>query len=102
HLVGARKAIGVFSREELITEYRLIARAEKRVLIQEMVTGGDENLLIAAGYVDQGSNWVAGFTAQKLLQVPDGFGTGCIVQAVNRPEIFASTIRLLKAMKFTG
>jgi D-aspartate ligase len=101
-LVGARKAIAISSAEELVAEYRLISRADPRVLIQEMIPGDDSQLMIAAGYVDRSGNWSAGFTAQKLAQVPAGFGTGCIVQAVNRPELIEPTCRLLKAMNFTG
>ena len=44
----------------------------------------------------------AGFNIQKLVQTPPGFGTGCIVQSVDRPELFERTIRLLAAMEFTG
>lgn len=101
-LVGNRKAIGISSREELISEYALIARADKRALLQEMVPGGDECLLIAACYLDRQSNYVAGFNTQKLVQSPEGFGTGCIVQAADRPELVEPTARLLKAMGFTG
>ncbi len=101
-LVGSRKAIAVASWEELITEYAAISRAEKRVLLQELVSGGDECLLIAACYLDRQSKWVAGFNAQKLLQIPEGFGTGCIVQGVDRPETCESAARLLQTMRFTG
>ena len=102
HLVGGRKAVGVSSWQELISEYAAISRAGKRVLLQEMVAGGDECLLIAACLLDGQSNWVAGFNTQKLVQVPEGFGTGCIVQGVDRPELFEPTARLLKAMGYTG
>jgi len=45
---------------------------------------------------------VAGFNTQKLVQCPEGFGTGCIVQTAERPELFDPSIRILQAMKFTG
>jgi predicted ATP-grasp superfamily ATP-dependent carboligase len=101
-IVGGRKAIVTSSPEELVTEYSLIARADRRALVQEMVPGGDEHLVIAACYFDRNSNCLAVFNAQKLLQEPEGFGTGCIVQAVRRPELRHPTIRLLEAMRFTG
>jgi len=101
-LVGGRKAICVSSQEELLTEYAAIARADHRALLQEMVPGGDECLVIAACYLDRESNWVAGFNTQKLVQVPEMFGTGCVVQTVNRPELFDPTIRLLQKMHFSG
>jgi D-aspartate ligase len=101
-LVGARKAIGIESRAQLLSEYRDIARADERALLQEMVAGADECLIIAACYLDRESRWVAGFNTQKVLQVPEGFGTGCIVQSVSRPELFEPTRRLLEAMGFSG
>ena len=101
-LVGGRKAIGVSSQPELLAEYRAIARADQRALLQEMVPGPDDSLLIAACYLDRESNFVAGFNTQKLLQTPEGFGTGCIVQTADRPELFERSARLLKAMNYTG
>ena len=101
-LVGARKAIGVASREALMAEYQAIARAEHRVLVQECIPGGDENLVVAACYVDRAGTFHAGFNARKLVQSPPGFGTGCVVESANRPELFERTIRLLRAMEFSG
>jgi predicted ATP-grasp superfamily ATP-dependent carboligase len=37
-----------------------------------------------------------------LVQIPEGFGTGCIVQTVDRPELFEPTTRLLRGIGFTG
>jgi predicted ATP-grasp superfamily ATP-dependent carboligase len=101
-IVGGRKAIGIFSREELLAEYAAIAHADRRVLLQQMIPGGDDHLMIAACYLDRQSNWVAGFNTQKLVQVPEGFGTGCIVQATQCPELFEPALRLLQALRFTG
>lgn len=83
--VGGRKALAVFSREELLGEYAAIALADRRALLQEMVSGGDDCLVSAACYFDRESKLVAAFTTRKLAQAPDGFGTGFIVQAVDRP-----------------
>jgi predicted ATP-grasp superfamily ATP-dependent carboligase len=101
-LVGARKAIGIGSEQELLAEYDAISRADKRAVIQEMVPGGDECLVIVGCYLDRKGRWVAGFNTQKLAQVPEGFGTGCIVQSVECPELFAPTARLLESIGFQG
>lgn len=101
-LVGARKAIGVSSREELLSEYATTAQADPRALVQELVPGPDDHLIIAACYMDRQSTFRGGFNAQKLVQDPPGYGTGCIVQSADRPELFARTIHLLQAMEFTG
>jgi predicted ATP-grasp superfamily ATP-dependent carboligase len=101
-LVGARKAVAIHSFEELCAEYKSVARADSRALVQEMVPGADDCLLIAACYMDRKCRWTAGFNTQKILQIPEGFGTGCIVQSVERPELFERTKRLLETMRFSG
>jgi len=101
-MVGSRKAIPIFSQEELRAEYETIGRAESRALLQELVPGGDDCLWIAACYLDRHSRFVAGFTAQKLIQVPEGFGTGCIVQTADCPDLMASAVRVLQQMRFSG
>jgi predicted ATP-grasp superfamily ATP-dependent carboligase len=102
HLVGARKAVPVGSEEELFREYEAIARADKRALLQELIPGGDENLIITACYLDQQSRWIAGFNIRKLVQIPEGFGTGCIVDCTDRPELFEPARHLLQTMGFSG
>ncbi len=101
-LVGARKAIGISSADELPRAYAEVARANQHALLQEMVPGGDDCLVIAACYLDRKSQFMAGFNTQKLVQCPEGFGTGCIVQSANRPELFEPAGRLLRAIGFTG
>jgi predicted ATP-grasp superfamily ATP-dependent carboligase len=100
--VGGRKAINISTREELRAEYAAVARADKRALLQELVPGGDDCLVIAACYLDRDSNWVAGFNTQKLVQIPEGFGTGCVVQSARIPELLERSERLLQTMRFTG
>jgi D-aspartate ligase len=101
-LVGGRKACQVSSPEELRREYAAVARADSRALIQQLIPGGDELLVVAACYLDRDSTWVAGFNTQKLAQSPPGFGSGCIVQSRDLPELFEPTLRLLQKMRFTG
>jgi D-aspartate ligase len=101
-IVGSRKAIVANSAAELVAEYETVMRAERLALLQEMVPGGDDCLWIAACYLNSDSKFVAGFTAQKLLQIPVGFGTGCIVQSVDRPELLAQAGKLLEQLGFSG
>jgi predicted ATP-grasp superfamily ATP-dependent carboligase len=100
--VGGRKVLGVASREELLAEYAAIARAEQRAVLQEMIPGGDDCLVITGCYADRQSRLAAFFNTKKLVQVPEGFGTGVVVQAADYPELIEPTGRLLKAMRFTG
>lgn len=101
-LVGRRKAIPIYTQEELLAEYAAVASADKCALAQEMIPGGDNYLVTTSCYFDSTSNCVAAFNTRKLAQSPEGFGTGCIVQADSHPELLEPTIRLLRDMRFTG
>jgi predicted ATP-grasp superfamily ATP-dependent carboligase len=98
--VGGRKAICVHSAGELRREYAAVSAVECRALVQELVPGDDDQLFVAACYLDARSELRAGFTARKLVQVPEGFGTGCVVQAADRPELMAAAVRLLREIGF--
>jgi predicted ATP-grasp superfamily ATP-dependent carboligase len=100
--VGGRKAVAVSSRDELLSEYAAVARADQRVLLQEMVPGDDTCLAITACYMDRESNPTAVFHTRKLLQSPESFGTGVIVQAADFPELVEPTVRLLQQIRFQG
>jgi predicted ATP-grasp superfamily ATP-dependent carboligase len=101
-IVDCRKVIGVSSLEQMHAEYATISRADKRVVIQEMIPGGDERLVIVACYLDRESKFRAGFNTQKLLQTPAVLGTGCIVQTADHPELLEPTLNLLQEIRFTG
>jgi predicted ATP-grasp superfamily ATP-dependent carboligase len=101
-IVGERKAIAVHGPEQLQAEYATVAQADKKALLQELIPGSDDCLVVTACYIDRNFRWMGAFQAQKLVQEPEGFGTGCIVQAVNRPEISEPARRLLNQMNFSG
>jgi len=101
-LVGGRKAIVAHSEEELRREYALVACADNRAVVQDLVAGGDEHLLITACYLDRRSRCVGALQLQKLIQIPEGLGTGCIVRSVECPELLEPTVRLLESMGFSG
>ncbi len=101
-VVGGRKAIVAHTEQELLSEYDLVASADNRAVVQELVEGGDDHLLITACYLDRSSRCLGYFQTQKLVQLPEGFGTGCIVRSVDRPELVEPTLRLLQSIGFSG
>ena len=101
-IVGGRKAFAVSSESDLLSEYEALARADRRVLVQEMVPGPDSQLFVTAFYLDRSSRCVSKFSAQKLVQSPEAFGTGCVVQSIPPQELEATTLRLLQHLGFTG
>ena len=100
--VGERKAIGIESEQQLRQEYARIVDREPRALIQEMIPGDDDALVAIGCYVDRRGAWAGGFALRKLIQSPSGFGTGCVLQAVEHPELIEKTKRLLAGIGFGG
>lgn len=100
--VGSRKAICVSDLDELYREYDTISPGEQRILLQEAIPGEDTRLAIAACHMGPHSELVAAFGARKVLQIPKGFGTGCIVETGENPEVIQLSLRLLKEMRLTG
>ena len=101
-VVGGRKVICVENEQELLFEYRSVSRANGRALIQEMVPGGDDNLAIQACYMDRSGRCIAAFNTKKLIQIPQGFGTGCIVAGSEFPDLLDRTIHLLQTVGYSG
>ena len=101
-LVGRRKAIRVSSPDELAAEYRTVSQADPQCLVQELIPGGDESLVMVGCLMSREFDWVAAFNTQKLRQEPEELGTGCIVQVVERPGLFERTARLLRSLQFSG
>jgi predicted ATP-grasp superfamily ATP-dependent carboligase len=100
--VGWRKAFLVNREDELLTEYARVCKVHPKVLVQEWIPGRTEDIVIFGGYVDEASEPVAYFTARKLIQSPDDFGTGCLVESVDISALLEPTKRLLRATGYHG
>jgi predicted ATP-grasp superfamily ATP-dependent carboligase len=100
--VGGRKAFRVDSAEQLRQEYERLQAVSPELLIQEMIPGPADQIVVLGGYVDEKSEPLGYFTARKLLQSPDDFGTGCLVQSEPIPEIVDPTLKLWRALNYQG
>lgn len=100
--VGGRKAFRVDSLEQLQRECARLEEVSHELLIQEMIPGPADQIVVLGGYVDRNSQPVGYFTARKLVQAPDDFGTGCVVQSEPIPEIVDSTLKLWRALEYQG
>jgi predicted ATP-grasp superfamily ATP-dependent carboligase len=100
--VGGRKAFLVANEAEFREEFDRIASITPEFLVQEWIPGSTEQIVILGGYVGDQGKPVAYFTARKLVQSPEDFGTGCIVEIVDLPEILEPTVRLCQALDYRG
>ncbi len=100
--VGCRKAFRADSASELKEEYGRVAQVNPEVLVQEWIPGSTADIAIMGGYFGNGSEPLGYFCARKLVQEPDDFGTGCVVQNVSLQEIVEPSARLCKSLAYRG
>jgi len=101
-MVGGRKAFLVTSQEELTREYEQVRWANPEILVQEWIPGNTESISVLGGYVGENSQPLASFTARKIVQSPDDFGTGCVIRSEEIPELLEPTLRLWQALNYQG
>ncbi|UCD64228.1 MAG: hypothetical protein JSW34_01980 [Candidatus Zixiibacteriota bacterium] len=80
-----RKAFKIFSTEELLRVYDMVAQWEEEVVIQEWIEGGDERVAYCLTYYDRQSKPLALFAGRKLRQWPIECGNTAIAAPAPRP-----------------
>src|SRR5206468_7815766 len=96
------KAVRVDGPAELQAVYSRVAALHPEILVQEWIPGTADQLMIVGGYVTGNSEPLAYFTARKIIQSPDDFGTGCLVESCDIPELVEPTLRLWRALDHQG
>ena len=100
--VGCRKAFRADTRNQLQEEYDQVSQVNPEVLVQEWIPGSTQDIAILGGYFGRGSEPLGYFCARKLVQEPDDFGTGCVVQNVDLQELVEPSARLCKSLAYRG
>jgi predicted ATP-grasp superfamily ATP-dependent carboligase len=88
----------------LLEHYRRLeeAPAAPNVLFQEYIPGDDGDIWMFNGYFDRDSRCLAGFTGQKLRQLPAHMGHCSLGVCRQNPEVIAVTTRFLQAVGYRG
>jgi predicted ATP-grasp superfamily ATP-dependent carboligase len=100
--VGGRKAFLVANEAEFREEFDRIESITPQLLVQEWIPGSTEQIVILGGYIGDKGEPIAYFAARKLVQSPEDFGTGCIVEIATLPELLEPTVGLCKALEYRG
>lgn len=100
--VGCRKAFLADNWNDLSAEYERVSRVNPDVLVQEWIPGSTKDIAIMGAYFGENSEALGYFCARKLVQEPDDFGTGCVVQNVPLQEIVEPSVRLCKSLGYRG
>lgn len=101
HLHGA-KVVQVRNADELLDAYRIQARFDPALLIQEVVPGPEREIAVAACAVAQDGRSLGVVTARKSRQYPYFFGSASYCVSEWMPDIAELSLHLLARMHFRG
>src|SRR5262245_28217159 len=97
-----RKVIVVRSASELVSRYAEIDSVDLRLMVQEIVPGGDSALFGYLAFWDQEGRELAWVTKRKLRQYPAQYGDGSLQVTVEAPEVAELSRRLLRTFEYRG
>lgn len=99
---GGQKAITVNNRDELLAEYRRISADDSNLMVQEIITGKDENLITFLGYCSVEHKPLAYCIRSKLRQSPVDFGYCTATVSCHNDVVEHYARRLLRHSNYTG
>ncbi len=99
---GQVKAMQVSEPQQLIDICRTLLSLNSVFMVQEIITGPDDNLITFLGYFGSGGQVLAGCVRKKLRQFPPGFGYCCLTESVNDQEVFDLSVKLFRTLDYRG
>ncbi len=100
--IGEQKAMLVRDPNELREAIFRVRAVGADAVIQEYVAGNDQTLVSCNCYFNRAGELAGYFCSRKVMQSPEGTGTGCLVCAARIDEIVEPTIKLLRACEYRG
>ena len=97
-----RKVVEVRSESELLAAYREHTGRGLRLMVQEIVPGGEDALFGYLGFWDAAGRERAWVTKRKLRQYPPGFGDGSYQVSATCDEVAELARDLLSALRYRG
>lgn len=99
---GWKKLADVESPLELVHAYHRMAKSGVSLVVQERISGGDDQLYVFETYFSRDSEPVAVFVRRKLRQWPVNYGDGCHGISTYRREVVELGLKLLKSINYRG
>ena len=100
--LGGKKLVEVNSAEELLEWWRRFRAWGGETVLQEVLSGPESNIFVAALYVDRAGEVRSLFTARKSRQYPPMYGSGSYMEACWAPEIAELSTRLVSSLGYRG
>lgn len=99
---GRVKGLEVFDARQLVEQCRTLISLKSEIMIQEIISGPDENLITFLGYFGHDGRVLSGCLRKKLRQYPAGFGYCSLTESVDDQGIFDLAVKLFKALHYRG
>lgn len=99
---GGRKVLEAESPSTLLRIFENYRIHPREVVIQEIIPGPEDNIVVFAGYFNRDAEPVSVFTARKIRQYPPMFGSGSFCESQWIPEVADISMDLLRKMHYWG
>ncbi len=99
---GLQKGFLVHDKNELLSKYEDTFKQVKELIVQEVIEGDDDQIVVFAADFDQDSNPKQIFTGRKKRQYPNGFGTTTSAVSEDIEEIKEYAINILQNVGYRG
>ncbi len=96
------KVMKIHSADELLKTYELLSKVDSRLVFQEIIPGGDDQLFYFASYMDENGKPLAVFAGRKLRLMPIHFGSATYVESFHDRKLEEKCIHLLRTCKYRG
>jgi len=96
------KLIKVNSKKALLKKYSFFSRKGYKLIIQEEIPGGDDNVYSLGAVFNSDSKPLAVFLGQKIRQCPPYFGAGSFTRSVWDQKVVELGVHLLQGIGFRG
>ena len=97
-----RKLIVVYNIDDLILEFDRASNGDPRLVIQEIIPGDDNQILIYLAYCGRKGEPDCIFTGRKLRQYPIRYGTASLAESLWLPEVADAGRRFLAGLGYEG
>jgi len=92
----------VSSLNELKETYQRLSAIDPNLMIQEYISGEDNNIHIFAGYFDNKSNPKLVFTGRKIRQSPMNYGAGSMCECLENKALEKIMVDFCRSIEFKG
>jgi predicted ATP-grasp superfamily ATP-dependent carboligase len=88
--------------DELLDNYKKIAKYDPNIIMSEVIPGDDSNLYYFASYISKNYEVLAKFSGRKKRIYPIHFGSASFVESIYDEELENCSINFLKNIEYTG